>query len=508
MRIIRVRTEIKLFLLLWLLYALYATPAGGVQPNRYIDLTHSIVNEGRFEIDTYHDNTIDKVYVNGHYYIAALPGPSIWAVPIYVVFKQIYPLMPSSLLAQANSIQSFKQGELRERPFYRQVDQIEFFLSQFALTIFLVGALSAVAGAVFYSFARLLGAAPMVSLLTSIAYAWGTHAFFFSTTFFEQVLTGSLAILVFYFIHFFVASRRTRVRDWFTLGCLAGLLLASEYFGAILIFFFFLYIAFHLRGSGILFFCVGVVVPVLFFLLYNFIILGNPFDSPNFHLGEYFDFEKEGIAGMSYPRLERAIGVLFGNSRGLFIFAPITLLGLAGIWVGLHSRQQRAIAAFCALVFAAGLIYNAAFCCWDTASFGPKYFVPVLPFLILPLALVDWTTGVKRWLFGATLGVSIFINWLGAQFGFAESVNQHIQELTTRGPTLAIFDAILMHSTTRTRLYLFAEQYHIVITLGATSALLILFVIVFRNIWRPESYQRIDGIYRPNQVIPTKSVAK
>jgi hypothetical protein len=47
------RFSIKLFLTIWLIYALYVTPAGGVTPNRYVDLVHSIVNEGRFAIDTY-----------------------------------------------------------------------------------------------------------------------------------------------------------------------------------------------------------------------------------------------------------------------------------------------------------------------------------------------------------------------------------------------------------------------------------------------------------------------
>jgi len=82
--------EIKIFITVWLIYALYTSPAGGVTPNRYMDLVHSIVNEGRFSIDTYHENTDDKAYFNGHYYAGALPGPSFLAVPTYVIFKEIY----------------------------------------------------------------------------------------------------------------------------------------------------------------------------------------------------------------------------------------------------------------------------------------------------------------------------------------------------------------------------------------------------------------------------------
>ncbi|MCL4486524.1 MAG: hypothetical protein M1570_00135 [Chloroflexi bacterium] len=87
--------DIKLFLIVWLAYALYATPAGGTLPNRYVDLVHSIVNEGRFEIDTYQANTTDSAFFNGHYYNGALPGPSFFALAPYLVFKGFYPLVPA-----------------------------------------------------------------------------------------------------------------------------------------------------------------------------------------------------------------------------------------------------------------------------------------------------------------------------------------------------------------------------------------------------------------------------
>jgi hypothetical protein len=84
------RTELKLFFAIWLVYAVYVAPAGGALPNRYQDLTFSIVDEGRFIIDTYQENTVDKAYYQGHYYLVALPGPSFLAVPAYLAFKPLY----------------------------------------------------------------------------------------------------------------------------------------------------------------------------------------------------------------------------------------------------------------------------------------------------------------------------------------------------------------------------------------------------------------------------------
>jgi len=62
-------------------------PGGGVNPNRYFDLTYSLVDHGTISIDNYHENTIDKAFKDGHYYSAGLPGPSILGIPAYLIFK-------------------------------------------------------------------------------------------------------------------------------------------------------------------------------------------------------------------------------------------------------------------------------------------------------------------------------------------------------------------------------------------------------------------------------------
>jgi uncharacterized membrane protein len=82
--------------------------------------------------------------------------------------------------------------------------------------------------------------------------------------------------------------------------------------------------------------------------------------------------------------------------------------------------------------------------------------------------------------------ISILINWGGAQFGFADSPVQHLQDVLTIGPTLAIFGALLTHSTNRgSALYLFAARYHAVVTLAITIGLVGLFLWTFRHLlWR------------------------
>lgn len=177
---------------------------------------------------------------------------------------------------------------------------------------------------------------------------------------------------------------------------------------------------------------------------------------------------------MTWPHIERAAGVLFGAEKGLFVYSPIILFGVLGTWEGLRRKLCAPVVAFCGLTSFVCLAYSSSFCCWDTTSFGPKYFVPVLPFLILPLAFLDLRSRAMRWAIGSALVVSILINWTGAQFGFAETVMQNFRSMITHGPTLPVFDAILTHSKSPNQLNRFAESFHSIITLAAT-----LFIVLF-----------------------------
>lgn len=480
------RIKLKLFFTIWIVYAVYATPAGGSQPNRYMDLLHSIVNQGRFEIDSYHDNTVDKAYFNGHYYTAALPGPSIMAVPIYVVIRQFYNLAPQSIVDQAGGIQSFKKSKSGNLGFYGTIDNVEFFLSQFVLTLTFIGGLGAASATIVYSLARRLGAGTPISILTAIAYAWGTNAFFFSTTFFEQIVTASLGIISFFVIFLLVERRKFDWKPLMAAGCLAGLLMLIEFSGAGLVLLFFLYLLYYVRDLRVIAFVIGVAIPISVLLSYNYAIFGNALDSPYLHLGSEFDYQiKEGFVGLSYPRIDRAVGVLFGLEKGLFVYSPVLVFSFLGIVTNLAKKPYHALAWLVTIIFALFLTYNASFCCWNVTSFGPKYFVSVLPFLALPIALVDWNNKFLRTIFGVTLVASILINWMGAQFGFADSVLQHARTVQSQGPTLPILWAILSHTSGLTPLTAFVTRFHAVITLGVNLTLLGGFAWIWREVWAP-----------------------
>lgn len=482
---------IKLFFTFWLVYAIYATPAGGATPNRYVDLTHSIVNEGRFEIDTYHENTLDKAFVNGHYYAAALPGPSIMAVPVYVVLAQVYRMIPVSLTNQAAEIQSFKKTRLPESSFYGQVDNVEFFFTQYFLTMLFVGGVSALGATVLYLLARQLGAGVAGGVLAAVVYAWGTHAFFFSTVFFEQIVTASFGIISLYMVCSSIKRDDRRISRQIPLGALTGLLVFSEYFGAVLAGLLFLYLLYSSRDRRAIYFAMGGLIPLMLLLTYNYLALGNPLDSPYLHLSDEFNYQiKEGFAGISYPHVERGLAVLFGGEKGLFLFAPILVVSVINMISGLASRRCVGIYLFCAAVFAVALLYNASFCCWFVPSFGPKYLVDVLPILSLPIAFTYLKGVMRPWLVGLLLGLSILINWTGAQFGIADTVWEHVQTLLQQGPTLPLFSALLTHSSITSSLHLFLAKWQAALSTGVLVILALALGLLWKPAWR-SSYSEV-----------------
>jgi hypothetical protein len=88
------------------------------------------------------------------------------------------------------------------------------------------------------------------------------------------------------------------------------------------------------------------------------------------------------------PRLAVVWSLLFSSYRGLFFSSPVLLLSGYGLWRMAWRGDRRREAFVIVWACAAFLAMNAAFVNWHGgACFGPRYLVPALPFLALPLAL-------------------------------------------------------------------------------------------------------------------------
>lgn len=128
----------------------------------------------------------------------------------------------------------------------------------------------------------------------------------------------------------------------------------------------------------------GAALPAAFLLAYDTICFGGPFQLSSFHetLPEYQELARSGAAGITAPGAEALLGLLVSPSRGLFFFAPVLLLSAVGLVVLARQASRRAEALLLALGAGVPVVTFAGYENWHGgSSFGPRYLIPVLPFL-------------------------------------------------------------------------------------------------------------------------------
>ena len=196
------RPETALFVLALGVYA-YFFQAGGWNQNVRFDLTRAIVEQHSLVLDDYIVNTGDYAFVDRHYYSDAAPGLSVVAVPVYA------------------AVHPFARGQ-RVRGWLVH-------LGAYLSTLICVALPSALALAMLFRVAIVLGAPPAAAATLGIAWAFGTLALPYATLFYSHQLTAALLFIAFgLLVTARIASRWTASR-MLVVGGLLGSAIATEY---------------------------------------------------------------------------------------------------------------------------------------------------------------------------------------------------------------------------------------------------------------------------------------
>jgi hypothetical protein len=138
----------------------------------------------------------------------------------------------------------------------------------------------------------------------------------------------------------------------------------------------------------VVFYVLGLLVSGAFLLLYHQVAFGSPFVTANQRQVAGFMNDEGRWLGILGPVDFRVLfEILVGPYRGLFFSSPILILGMLGLERMIRRRKTRAEGLVCAAVFVTVVAVNASFYRWDGGStFAPRYLIPAIPFLALPLA--------------------------------------------------------------------------------------------------------------------------
>jgi len=375
--------KVEIFLLLFslLVYSYFISSFHSANESSHFALIRSIVDQKTFIIDTYRDYaSIDVAFYKGHYYTDKMPGLSVLGIPVYWIDLQL----------------GFK--------FDWQ------FFNSLALytTIF-----SAVAVVLVYRISRLFSFSSATSFLLSLVYGFGTLAWVFSKTFFAHPYSAFFVLLSIYFI---LLTEKKKIAKYAVFsGISLGILATLEYANLAVAGLLALYFVMRNKRKYLLHLIIPIIPFAVAVLAYNYSIFGSPFLIPlNFHYSfgntaqtQWFKFSKtkEGLNGL-----------LVSTSAGLLYLSPILLLSIVGFKE--FFKKNRLLAAIFAVSFLSMLFFFASSESWHGGnSYGPRYLLFVVPFLIFPIGFVieKYKDTKIFWLvFILLLTYSVVLNGAGA----------------------------------------------------------------------------------------------
>lgn len=341
--------------------------------------TLAIVDDGGFAIDNclaQYGNTQDKAQFEGRFYSDKPPGVAFWLSPWARALRWFIPA-----------------GELHfERTYY--------WLRVLGLSI----PAALFWWAVWPQFAVWSGS-PRVGVSVVLVGSLGTGWLAYSTALYSHVPAGVLLFLSFLSLrtaHALTDSKRSR-----TWALLAGLL-----GGAALICDFVVAVAVPILGLWSLLggarrwnastagcWLAGLAPPLAAWMLYNVACFGGPL-SVGFLAHSDAGFSQayqSGWLGIQPPDLAAVPGLLFSPARGLFFVSPALLLGPWGLLLTVRRQSNQGVdaqytvtrteAAVCVGVVVAVLAFATTTVDWRAGwAYGPRYLVPVVPFLLVGVA--------------------------------------------------------------------------------------------------------------------------
>jgi hypothetical protein len=405
--------SLLLFLLCVVIFASFMNSSAVRNPNTKsrIFLALSILESGSVSLGEYGVLTDDRAKLAGKYYSDKAPGMTFLALPALAVARPWLALRPDGYRCEGRDCWFKTAGGTNA--YYKTL----YYLATMSTSVVITAAGIVLFRAFVIELCGDRGAATFAALVLAFGTSLGTWA----TTFFEHAVTASWLLAGLAAAHMAGRASIESLKAG-TAGVLVaaplGLALITSYLAAVPVL---LVAAYALLGSrhkpGRWIFAatlaglgVGVLIvaPVV---AYNWAAFGSPF-SVGYNHSDGFEGMKEGFFGISWPDITALRGLTIDQYRGILWVAPILALYPVGLIAMIRESRYRALGVLTALVAAYYLVVNSGFAYWEGGgSLGPRYMIPILPFLMLAIAVL-WARGrgVLRSLMVALGAIGITIN--------------------------------------------------------------------------------------------------
>ncbi|ACL23745.1 conserved hypothetical protein [Chloroflexus aggregans DSM 9485] len=434
----------RLWLIIGLLFCCYAyiLPRwSDWNQNSRLNLVLALVDDGTPRIDRYVANTGDYALYRGHTYSDKPPGLSFLGIPIYAAIRPLLDAPP--VQAQFERLGSRFADTFRADGSGLQTDKVRFALVQYLLTLVVVALPAALCGGLFFWVLQRMGIDSVPASIGALGYGLATSAAPYAGNFYAHQLVAVLLFTAFVLAwlpseqlpltsvpqqpppdHVTRSGQPALQRDMIR-GVIVGLLLGwaviSEYpaapAAAIIGFY-----ALYRRGRRWLpAMMLGGILPIGLLIGYDLAAFGTPWSIGYAYSALWQEQHHTGFMSLTMPQWEAIWGLTFSEFRGLFFRAPWLLLALPAYWIGWRWRDRRAEWLVLLLVPLAFLLfYGSSIMWWGGFAAGPRYIVPLIPFLALPASLLigyGWhLIGLRVSALGL-IGISFVLVWMEATAG-------------------------------------------------------------------------------------------
>jgi hypothetical protein len=252
-----------------------------------------------------------------------------------------------------------------------------------------VGLLAAAGAVVFlWTSRRVFPHVPETSHVAAAAtLGLATLVFPFATKLMDHVVTGYLSFSAFALLAAAPDDERRRHLCTLSAGALSGFAVVVNYTSILAVLLLGAFAATRFRAiRPLAFFALGGAPSALLLAGYHQISFGHPLHTANHFQPQMMNEEGRFLGMIGVPDLGVGWKLLFSMRHGLFFSSPVLACAVVGFFLAWTRRAARGALVLCAGMSVVTWLLNAAFNGWHGgSSFGPRYLIPALPFLALPL---------------------------------------------------------------------------------------------------------------------------
>jgi len=419
----------RIFLVAWIVYSAHF--ATNVVREHYP--AFSLVDHGTFFVDDYQGLHSDIfVHQNGHSVIGnQVLVSTLAAIPLFVfdpALDAIERYSKAKIAASGAPEAEYRAGPDKpiSKEFFRVVTErglaLRFGAATAVTSVFFQAPLTALFLVFFFGVLRDRGVEERQAGGLTLLLAFGTPIFFRTST-----LNHNLFVMYTMFAAFVLlwvrpgASPQLPLRNRLLAGLSAGVLLATDYIGVVILPLLYAYLLLPRLATTrwstafreSLAMVVGSLPPILFLLYSQWAMYGNPFLPGQYWMPDQNIYTNEGMRGFTLPAPDLILKNLFDPAFGMYTWAPLLLLALvpatryARASLILPRRERWFVIAswVVVLLFCSANQYSRLQ--WNS---GFRYLLPLVPLLFL--ALSDHWIRMPRWARVALAAPAVLHSWV------------------------------------------------------------------------------------------------